>query len=142
MYRNEVILLFNVTKARNSPSVQVIEPNQGIPDGAGVSYLLRQVDRIDAGEQMTQPSPVEGPITHEQWWYFHLKHAELHLKFQHDQRSEPSTVGEERIDIELRVCHNESNRPATEVIETIRLGPHQFRLLYSPGWWKVWRRAT
>ena len=48
---------------------------------------------------MTQPNPVEGPITHEQWWYFHLQHAKLHLSFQHDQRGESSTAGEERIDI-------------------------------------------
>lgn len=89
---------------RNPPSAQAVEPDQGIPDGAGVSYLLRQVDRIDAGERMTQPSPVEGPITHEQWWYSHLRHAELHLSFQHDQRGESGTAGEEPIDIELRVC--------------------------------------
>ena len=118
---------------RNPPCVRAVEPDPEIPGGAGVSYLLQQVDRIDAGERMTQPSPVEGPITHEQWWYFHLQHAKLHLGFQHDQRSESGTAGEARIDIELRVCHTEGDRPATEVVEAIRLGPHQFKLLYSPG---------
>jgi Protein of unknown function (DUF1569)/Domain of unknown function (DUF4265) len=118
---------------RNPPSVKAVEPDQEIPEGAGVSYLLQQLDRIDAGERMMQPSPVEGPITHEQWWYFHLQHAKLHLSFQHDQRNESGSNPEEIIDIELRVCHNESSRPATESIEAIRLCPHQFRLLYSPG---------
>jgi hypothetical protein len=36
-------------------------------------------------------------------------------------------------EIELPICHSESSRPATEVIEAIRLCPHQFKLLYSPG---------
>jgi len=31
---------------------------------------------------MEQPSPVEGRIRHDQWRYFHLRHAELHLSFQ------------------------------------------------------------
>jgi hypothetical protein len=51
-------------------------------DGSGVKYLLQQVSRIDMGERMKQPSPVEGRITHEQWCYFHLRHAEVHLSFQ------------------------------------------------------------
>ena len=30
---------------------------------------------------MRQPSPFEGRITHDQWVYGHLRHAELHLSF-------------------------------------------------------------
>ena len=30
---------------------------------------------------MTQQCSVEGPYTHEQWVYIHLRHAELHLIF-------------------------------------------------------------
>jgi hypothetical protein len=66
----------------NPPSVQAIEPDLVVAEGEGVEYLLRQLERIDRGEQMLQPSPVEGRITHEQWCYFHLRHAELHLSFQ------------------------------------------------------------
>jgi hypothetical protein len=38
--------------------------------------------RIEIGERMEQPSPVEGRITHDQWRYFQLRHVELHLRFQ------------------------------------------------------------
>jgi hypothetical protein len=60
-----------------------IEPDAAITDGDGVAYLLRQISRVEKGERMVQPSPVEGRITHDQWYYFHLRHAELHLSFQH-----------------------------------------------------------
>ena len=66
----------------NPPSVKAVEPAPSIPDGEGASYLLRQLNRIESGERMTQPSPVEGRISHDQWHYFHLRHAELHLSFQ------------------------------------------------------------
>lgn len=118
---------------RNPTSVQAVEPDQEIPDGAGVSFLLDQLQRIDSGEQMTQPSPVVGPITHQQWWHFHLQHACLHLSFLHAQQNELDSSPEEIVDIQLPVCHNESKREAIEVIQAVRLCPHQFRLLYSPG---------
>jgi hypothetical protein len=68
----------------NPPGVRAVEPDAAIPDGEGVRYLLKQLARVQAGERMLQPSPVEGPLTHEQWCYFHLRHAELHLSFQVD----------------------------------------------------------
>jgi hypothetical protein len=66
----------------NPPSVRAVEPDGAIPDGDGVAYLLEQISRVEGGHRMSQPSPVEGPITHEQWCYFHMRHAELHLSFQ------------------------------------------------------------
>ena len=66
----------------NPASAQAVEPAASIPDGQGITYLLQQISRIDNGERMTQPSQVEGPITHEKWYYFQLRHAELHLSFQ------------------------------------------------------------
>lgn len=72
----------------NPRCAEAVEPDVAIADGAGVAYLLRQLDRLDAGETMTQPSPVEGPISHDQWWYFHLRHAELHLRFQRIRHAE------------------------------------------------------
>jgi hypothetical protein len=66
----------------NPPSARAVEPDSSIVAGDGPAYLLKQIGRIEGGEQMTQPSPVEGRITHEQWCYFHLRHAELHLSFQ------------------------------------------------------------
>jgi hypothetical protein len=67
----------------NPRSVRAVEPDSNVADGVGVAFLLRQISRIESGEQMTRPSPLEGPITQEQWCYFHLRHAELHLGFQH-----------------------------------------------------------
>ena len=67
----------------NPKSVQAVEPDTFIADGKGVVYLLQQISRIEQGERMTQSSPAEGQITHDQWYYFHLRHAELHLSFQH-----------------------------------------------------------
>jgi hypothetical protein len=66
----------------NPPSVRAVEPDSSIVPGQGAACLLQQIGRIQAGERMTQPSPVEGGISHEQWCYFHLRHAELHLSFQ------------------------------------------------------------
>jgi hypothetical protein len=65
----------------NPPAARPVEPDAVIADGEGVKYLLQQLSRLENGERMEQPSPVEGPITHEQWCYFHLRHAELHLSF-------------------------------------------------------------
>jgi hypothetical protein len=36
-------------------------------------------------------------------------------------------------EIDLPICHNESGRPGTEVIEVERLRTNRYRLLYSPG---------
>jgi Protein of unknown function (DUF1569) len=66
----------------NPPTAKAVEPDAIIADGEGVKYLQRQLARLEHGERMTQTSPVEGPISHEQWCYFHLRHAELHLSFQ------------------------------------------------------------
>jgi hypothetical protein len=66
----------------NPPTVREVEPGASILDGDGVRYLRQQISRIEKGERMRQPSPVEGQITHDQWCYFHLRHAELHLSFQ------------------------------------------------------------
>ena len=50
---------------------------------ASSARLRAALDRIRSGERMTQPSPFEGRITHEQWLEAHLRHAELHLSFVH-----------------------------------------------------------
>jgi hypothetical protein len=37
--------------------------------------------RLDAGEQMTQKSPLLGKMTHEKWMKLHLDHCRLHFGF-------------------------------------------------------------
>ncbi len=48
-----------------------------------VSALRDAVARIDCGERMTQPSPLLGSMTHEDWVNLHCRHAEMHFSFMH-----------------------------------------------------------
>jgi hypothetical protein len=48
-------------------------------DALGV--LRHAVGRVRAGERMERPSPTIGPLSHEEWLGFHLRHAELHFSF-------------------------------------------------------------
>jgi hypothetical protein len=66
---------------RNPPSAAALEPDAAVTLDAAAAYLRGQVGRIRRGERMLQASPAEGPITHEQWVYAHLRHAELYLSF-------------------------------------------------------------
>lgn len=56
-------------------------PEPEIAAGDGIAFLRAQLARIDAGERMTQPSPIFGSMTHDQWMHVHLKHAAGHLGF-------------------------------------------------------------
>lgn len=66
---------------RNPPQAAALEPDPAVSLADASAYLKRQVERIRRGEQMTQRSPAEGPVTHAQWVEAHLRHAELHLSF-------------------------------------------------------------
>jgi hypothetical protein len=46
---------------RNPPQAAALEPDPAVTPDEAASYLRRQLARIQAGEQMTQPSPAEGP---------------------------------------------------------------------------------
>lgn len=47
----------------------------------GLADLRAQVARLDAGEKFEQPSPLLGPLTHEEWVKLHLAHCMMHLGF-------------------------------------------------------------
>jgi hypothetical protein len=66
---------------RNPPEAATLEPEPSVSLEEAAAYLKRQIARVRAGERMTQECSVEGPYTHEQWVYIHLRHAELHLSF-------------------------------------------------------------
>ena len=66
---------------RNPPEATVLEPDPSLPLEEAAAYIRQQVARIRCGEQMTQECSVDGPYSHEQWVYIHLRHAELHLSF-------------------------------------------------------------
>jgi hypothetical protein len=75
-----------------NPSYAVVlepDPSLSLDDASG--YLKRQLARIHSGEQMTKEASIEGPYTHEQWIYIHLRHAELHLSFLSYAKGEKST---------------------------------------------------
>jgi hypothetical protein len=56
-------------------------PDAGADCAAAANRLRAAIARIRAGEPICQPSPFEGRLTHDQWVYAHLRHAELHLSF-------------------------------------------------------------
>lgn len=66
---------------KNPPEAAVLEPDLRAEFNDAADFLLQQVRRIHSGEQMTQSCSVDGPYSHEQWIYIHLRHAELHLSF-------------------------------------------------------------
>jgi hypothetical protein len=65
---------------------------EGVPGGTfgiepcaineGLTQLQAAYRRL-AAEAPMHTSPVFGPLTHDQWVKFHLRHAELHLSFFH-----------------------------------------------------------
>lgn len=57
----------------------LLQPDEGVSFEQGLADLRAQLDRINAGERMEQPSPVLGPLSHEEWTELQLRHAELHL---------------------------------------------------------------
>lgn len=54
---------------------------QATPFDDGLAMLRTQVSRWIGGVRMTHPHPAFGPMTHDQWASFHLKHCALHLGF-------------------------------------------------------------
>ncbi|MCL4210104.1 MAG: DUF1569 domain-containing protein [Phycisphaeraceae bacterium] len=56
-------------------------PDPDVTWDDAVSELWRAVDRVQQGERMEQPSPVLGPLTHEEWEQLHCRHAEMHFSF-------------------------------------------------------------
>lgn len=58
-------------------SAMIPEP---VADDEGLRQLREGIDRVERTPP-TQPSPVFGPMSPEDWRQFHLRHAELHLSF-------------------------------------------------------------
>lgn len=66
---------------QNPPEASVLEPDPALALAGAAAYLREQIARIRSREQMTQACSAEGPYSHQQWLYIHLRHAELHLSF-------------------------------------------------------------
>jgi len=66
---------------------EALLPEKGVDRVTGAERLRIQLQRMRGGEKMTQPSPVFGRLTHEQWTTLQLRHAELHLSFLHPEEA-------------------------------------------------------
>ena len=66
---------------RNPPEAAILEPDASLTLDVATAYFRQQIARIRGGERMTQECSIDGPYSHEQWVYIHLRHAELHLSF-------------------------------------------------------------
>jgi hypothetical protein len=53
---------------------------EAVPLEEARGRMRRAMERL-ASEPPTAPSPILGPLRHEEWVAFHLRHAELHLGF-------------------------------------------------------------
>ena len=67
---------FKLPKAASS-----MLPADNVSTPEGLTLLRDQLHRLTAGEKMTQPSPVFGRLTHDEWTTIQLKHLALHLSF-------------------------------------------------------------
>lgn len=67
----------------------VLLPDSGVDDRRALAFLRQQLARIvEGGDRMNQPSPLFGPMTHEQWLVLQRKHLALHLSFLHPNTRE------------------------------------------------------
>jgi Protein of unknown function (DUF1569) len=58
-----------------------LQPDAWADFDVATARLHAALVRIRRGQPMRAPSPFEGTISHQQWVYVHLRHAELHLSF-------------------------------------------------------------
>lgn len=56
-------------------------PDPGIPDADGIDALRKELKRVLAGKTMDHPSPLMGPLTHDQWIVLQCKHCAMHMGF-------------------------------------------------------------
>lgn len=62
-------------------SARSLMPRDEVPTEQGISAIREQLARIEGGEKMTQPSPILGKMSHEQWILLHLDHCRMHFGF-------------------------------------------------------------
>jgi hypothetical protein len=58
-------------------------PAPGIALETSMVRMRRCLARIAAGERMTRPNPIFGPMMHEEWVRMQCGHCQLHLGFLH-----------------------------------------------------------
>ncbi|TVQ63971.1 MAG: DUF1569 domain-containing protein [Phycisphaerales bacterium] len=58
-----------------------LEPRAGTTLDDAIAMTRGFLDRVEAGERFTHPSPLLGRLTHEQWAMMHCSHASMHWSF-------------------------------------------------------------
>lgn len=56
-------------------------PDETVTLEAAAGQIRAMLERLERGDRITNPSPIFGPLTHEQWVRLHLRHAEHHFSF-------------------------------------------------------------
>ena len=59
-------------------------PDDDITWDEAVTFLRESVGRLQH-DRMGAPSPVLGPLSHEEWERLHCRHAEMHFSFMHGE---------------------------------------------------------
>ncbi|MBY0311631.1 MAG: DUF1569 domain-containing protein [Phycisphaerales bacterium] len=70
----------------NAPSIahpEQLTPFAQVWTADAAAWLLAAIARLRSGAPMHHDSPTIGPMTHDQWLAFHLRHAQWHLAFVH-----------------------------------------------------------
>ncbi len=57
------------------------EPGPDVGFGESIAHLRAEIERTDAGERFTKPSPLFGDLTHDEWLKLQLGHCQSHLGF-------------------------------------------------------------
>jgi hypothetical protein len=60
------------------PGLDRLLPPDDVSFEQGAAEVREILARVDAGERFTHPSPLVGPLTHEQWVTVHAKHFAHH----------------------------------------------------------------
>lgn len=60
---------------------RVLEPDEDVNWEDAVAALRTVIGEIKNGRRIDKPSPLFGPMRHEEWVDLHCRHAELHLSF-------------------------------------------------------------
>lgn len=56
-------------------------PADSVTFDSGLARLRKVLSRVEAGEQFTQPSPILGRMTQDEWIRLQCSHAALHMSF-------------------------------------------------------------
>ena len=65
----------------NRPGLDRLLPPGTVDLTAGLAEIRGPLERVAAGERFTAPSPLVGPLSHEQWVRMHAKHYAHHAAF-------------------------------------------------------------